>query len=364
MTDTTAGVRPDPAVEIRITGLHSTRGLNFWSKRPVIQMDLVVGPFEHISSADVRGLVDALVSAMPGLVEHRCSIGVRGGFITRLRRGTYAPHIIEHVALELQTMIGHDVGYGRTRGGDVDGEYTLVFEYEHEQVGLRAAALSLEVVQRAFAGTLDTVHAAIQELEALKRTADAPAVRQRVFCGVTGGGGRAATQQELASRLAGMGRPDELIIDVSPAYLLQAGLPYSRSEMAIILDAAPTDVPERYQEAERAQRLVGILADAVRRDGFVICPAKEWEVQDYAREQDCRVAVFAADDDITRRDKRVAAAVGAVRDGHIVLEHCGDPWDAGPVSDEKPAAAQVAAALAEYVMRGDCEPERDAAAAD
>lgn len=364
MSEHSTDAKPDPAAEIRITGLHSTRGLNYWSKRPVIQMDLVVGRFENISSADSPEFVDALVSAMPGLVEHRCSIGTRGGFVTRLKRGTYAPHIIEHVALELQTMIGHDVGYGRTRGGDVDGEYTLVFEYQHEQVGLRAAALSLEVVQRVFAGTLETVQPAIQELEALTRTADAPEVRQRVFCGVTGGSGRAEAQQELSARLAAMGRNDELIIDVSPAYLLRAGLPYSRSEMAIILDAAPTDVPERYQEAERAQRLVGILADAVRRDGFVICPAKEWEVQDYAREQDCHVAVFATDDDITRRDKRVAAAVGAVRDGHIVLEHCGDPWDAGAVSVDKPVAAQVAAALAEYVMRGACEPEHDAAAAD
>src|SRR4051812_29962066 len=232
--------RPDPTRDIRITGLHSTRGLNFWSKRPVVRMDLVVGPFEDISSAQVSGFTDALVAAMPGLVEHRCSIGSRGGFITRLRRGTYAPHIIEHVALELQTMIGHDVGYGRTRGGDVEGEYTLVFEYYHEQVGLRAAALSLEVVQRAFAGALETVQPAVLELESLARTPDSPPIHQRVFCGVTGGSGRAEAQQELGERLRGLGRGDELIIDVSPAYLLQAGLPYSRSEMGIILDASPT----------------------------------------------------------------------------------------------------------------------------
>src|SRR4051812_451645 len=253
--------RPDPTRDIRITGLHSTRGLNFWSKRPVVRMDLVVGPFEDISSAQVSGFTDALVAAMPGLVEHRCSIGSRGGFITRLRRGTYAPHIIEHVALELQTMIGHDVGYGRTRGGDVEGEYTLVFEYYHEQVGLRSAALALEVVQRAFAGTLETVQPAIQELNALIETPAAPAVQQRVFCGITGGTGRAEAQQDLRARLARMGRTDDLLIDVSPAYLLQAGLPYSRSEMAIVLDASPSDIPERYQDPERARRLVSILAD-------------------------------------------------------------------------------------------------------
>ena len=343
-----------PSTEIRITALHATRGLNFWSRRPVIRMDLAVGAFDDISSAQVDGFTDVLVRTMPGLVEHRCSIGERGGFITRLRRGTYAPHIIEHIALELQSMIGHDVGYGRTRGGDVDGEYTLVFEHMHEQVGLRAAALSLEIVQRAFAGTLDTVEPAVRELASLAKTPDTPPMHQRVFCGITGGSTRAETLQQLTARLASLGRPDELVIDVSPAYLLRAGLPYTRSDIAIVLDAEPRDVPERYQDPERAERLVSIVADAVRRDGFLICPAKAWEVQDYAREQDCRVAIFATDDDVTRRDQRVAAAVGLVRDGRIILEHCGDPWDAGSLDPEVPAAAQVAAALAEYVLRPAC----------
>lgn len=110
----TATAPPDPATEIRITGLHATRGFNYWSKRPVIRMDLAVGAFDEVSSADVAGVTDALVATMPGLREHHCSIGIPGGFVIRLRRGTYAPHIIEHVALELQTMIGHEVGFGRT----------------------------------------------------------------------------------------------------------------------------------------------------------------------------------------------------------------------------------------------------------
>jgi cyanophycin synthetase len=122
-----------------------------------------------------------------------------------------------------------------------------------------------------------------------------------------------------------------------------------------VLDTEPDDVPERYRDPERARRLVSILADAVRRDGFLICPAKAWEVQDYAREQDCRVAIFAMDDDVTWRDQRVAAAVGLVREGRIFLEHCGEPWDAGPVDANAPVAPQVAAALVEYVMRGSCD---------
>src|SRR6266700_3075652 len=119
---------PDPKSEIRMTMLHATRGANYWSRLAITQMDLTVGAYENISSADVPGFTQALVSAMPGLRDHRCSIGEPGGFLIRLKRGTYCAHIVEHIALELQGMIGHEVCYGRTRGGDDAGEYTLIVE--------------------------------------------------------------------------------------------------------------------------------------------------------------------------------------------------------------------------------------------
>jgi len=348
---TAVAERPPASTEIRMTALHSTRGANFWSLRPVTRMDLVVGAYEELSSADVSGVREQLVAAMPGLIEHRCSIGERGGFVLRLRRGTYAPHIIEHVALELQTMMGHDVGYGRTRGGDVEGEYTLVFEHAHEQVGLRAAALALETVQQAFDGVLSSVDAAVAELRSIADTSDAPPLQHRVLCGITGGDGRAEAQRLLRERLDD---PSALVIDVAPNYLLQAGVPYARSRMAIILDAALSDVPERYRDAERATRLVNILSDAVERDGMVICPAKAWEVQDYARDASCRIAVFATDDDVTRRDGKLARAIARVRGGRIIVEGCGADEDAGAVDPALPLTAQVAAALAAATVRSEC----------
>ncbi len=312
-----------------------------------MRMDLTVGAFEDISSAEVPGFTDALVSAMPGLEEHRCSIGERGGFISRLLRGTYVPHIVEHVALELQTMVGHDVGYGRTRGGDNEGEYTLVFEHMHEAVGLRAAALALETVQQAFAGSLNGVNHAVAELAALAQTPDVPRIQQHVLCGITGGSDRAATRDEIVRR--GFGS-EELIVDVSPAYLLQAGLPYSRSDIAIVLDTALSDVPERYREAERAERLVATVADAVDRGGIVIVPAKEWDLQDRVRDASCRVAIFATDADVTRRDKRVARAVALVDNGRIMLEARGRTTELGALREGAPVSAQVAGALAAFTL--------------
>ncbi|MEO5903939.1 MAG: hypothetical protein ABIQ55_08010 [Gemmatimonadaceae bacterium] len=341
-----------------MTTLHATRGANFWSTRPVMRMDLVVGAYEDISSADVPGFTEALVAAMPGLEEHRCSIGERGGFIIRLRDGTYAPHIVEHIALELQTMVGYEVGYGRTRGGDNDGEYTLVFEHLHERVGLRAAALALETVQHAFAGTLNSVDHAVAELSALASTPDVPKLQQHVLCGITGGSDRSATRDEIVRR--GFGS-NALIVDVSPVFLLQAGLPYSRSDIAIVMDINLTDVPERYREEERAQRLMATVADAVARNGIVIVPAKEWELQDKVRAAGCRVAIFASDSDVTRRDRKVARAVAMVVDGRITVEARRKTDDLGPVRDDAPVAAQVAGALAAYTLN-ELQPHTPAAA--
>ena len=349
---------PDPYAEIRITALHATRGANFWSERPVTRMDLSVGAYQDLSSAELPGFADRLLRALPGLEEHECSIGHRGGFVIRLRRGTYVPHIVEHVALELQTMVGHDVGYGRTRGGDVAGEYTIVFEHRHDQVGLRAAALALEMVQGTVAGTLEREHvdAATMELAALAAGPATPAVAHHVTCGITGGSARSETVALLRTRLKAADG-DPLVVDVSPSFILQAGLPYARSDAAIILDAAPVDVPPRYQEEDRALRLVTTVADAVRRRGFVICPANDRAIQDYAREQQCRVAVFSTHDDIAPRDLQVASAVALVRGGRIRLEHCGNPEDGGELTADAPVAAQVAAALAAFVLRGSCDDQ-------
>ena len=66
---------PDPKSEIRMTTLHATRGANYWSRFPITRMDLEIGAYEEISSADVPGFTESLIAVMPGLRDHRCSIG-------------------------------------------------------------------------------------------------------------------------------------------------------------------------------------------------------------------------------------------------------------------------------------------------
>jgi hypothetical protein len=333
---------PDAASEIQLVSLLTVQGANFWSSRPVTRLDLIVGAYDDICSADVPGFTESLVRALPGLVEHRCSIGERGGFITRLRCGTYAPHIIEHIALELQSMVGHEVGYGRARDGDRPGQYTVVFEHLHTQVGLRAAVLAMGIVQRAFAGTLGSIDYAIAELRALPEIPDVPPLQQQVFCGIIGGTQRMATRDEIVRR----GVPEaELVVEVMPAYLLNAGLPYARSEAAVILDAQLSDVPERYREPDRARRLVSVLVDAVPPQGIVLVPADDGELQELVRDTGRRTATFAVDERSASDSAGVADTAAYVQEGRIVAQCRGRRSDLGPVRADVPVKSQAAAAL-------------------
>ena len=87
------------------------RGPNIWANSPVIEAWVDLGELKDRASNEIQGFNERLMNWLPSLIEHRCSIGERGGFFERLRRGTYMAHILEHVTLELQSLAGVEVGY-------------------------------------------------------------------------------------------------------------------------------------------------------------------------------------------------------------------------------------------------------------
>ncbi|HWC89441.1 MAG TPA: hypothetical protein VG433_07295, partial [Pirellulales bacterium] len=91
------------------------RGPNFWANFPVLEAWVDLGDLKDSPSDEITGFNDRVMGWLPTMIEHRCSVGERGGFFERLRRGTYLAHILEHVTLELQSLAGSTVGYGRAR---------------------------------------------------------------------------------------------------------------------------------------------------------------------------------------------------------------------------------------------------------
>jgi cyanophycin synthetase len=120
-------------------------GPNIWANFPVLEAWVDLGPLKDSPSDELPGFNERLKSWLPSLIEHRCSVGTRGGFFERLRRGTYQAHILEHVALELQTLAGTAVGFGRTRESSEEGVYKVALEYEYEELGRAALEAGREL---------------------------------------------------------------------------------------------------------------------------------------------------------------------------------------------------------------------------
>jgi cyanophycin synthetase len=122
------------ALDLQTTRIRALRGPNYWRLAPVIAGDVQQGSLEKVSTADIPGFTERLTSAIPSLESHKCNRGHFGGFIERLVEGTHFPHVLEHVALELQT-----------------GVWWLIIAYEEEQVGLQAMRDALTIVRACIA---------------------------------------------------------------------------------------------------------------------------------------------------------------------------------------------------------------------
>jgi cyanophycin synthetase len=132
---------------MEILEIRTLRGPNYWSGywKKLIVMRLDIGDYEDRPTDRIDGFAERMMELMPSLNLHGCSYKEEGGFLRRVREGTWAGHVIEHFALELQTLAGMDTGYGRTRETDERGIYNIVFSYMEEEVGRYAGRASVQV---------------------------------------------------------------------------------------------------------------------------------------------------------------------------------------------------------------------------
>ncbi|AJC48787.1 cyanophycin synthetase [Allofrancisella guangzhouensis] len=133
-------------------------GPNIYANFPVIRHEIDLGILENWPSAKIgKEFIDNLVNSLPGLIGHGCSYRSEGGFIRRLSEdeGTWMGHIWEHVILELQSMAGSEVTFGRTRSTGKKGHYSMVYEYKQKDVGLRAMELAKDLLLSLIPETLN-----------------------------------------------------------------------------------------------------------------------------------------------------------------------------------------------------------------
>ena len=155
---------------MRIREINAMRGPNYWSVRrhKLIVMVLDLEEMEDKPSNKIEGFSDRLQTMFPSMFSHRCSVGEPGGFFQRVEEGTWMGHIIEHIALEIQTLAGMDVGFGRTRGYGEKGVYNVVFAYMEESVGRFAAKTAVKICEALIAGEAYDLTDDIQEMRELR----------------------------------------------------------------------------------------------------------------------------------------------------------------------------------------------------
>jgi cyanophycin synthetase len=155
---------------MKIDKIQALRGPNIWSvqRKKLIQMRLDLEEMEQFPTNKIDGFRERIEAMFPTMIEHRCSEGVRGGFFSRIERGTWMGHVIEHIALEIQTLAGMETGFGRTRETKTPGIYNVVFSYTEENVGMFAAESSVAIAEALIAGTEYDLEADIQKMREIR----------------------------------------------------------------------------------------------------------------------------------------------------------------------------------------------------
>ena len=95
-----------PTADLAIIETRVYRGANVWSYEKAIHLVVDLGVLEEFPTNTLPGFTDHLLEALPGLRDHSCSRGRRGGFVERLNEGTWLGHVAEHTALALQQVVG------------------------------------------------------------------------------------------------------------------------------------------------------------------------------------------------------------------------------------------------------------------
>jgi len=155
---------------MKILNIQALRGPNVWStyRKKLIQMRLDLEELEEQPTNKIPGFPERIKQLLPTLIEHQCSEGTRGGFFSRIDDGTWMGHVIEHIALEIQTLAGMETGYGRTRETKTPGVYNVVFSYTEEKVGVYAAQSAVRIAEALIAGTDYDLEKDLQEMREIR----------------------------------------------------------------------------------------------------------------------------------------------------------------------------------------------------
>ena len=357
------------------------RGPNIWTYKPVLEAWVDLGVLEDFPSNKLAGFPERLEAWLPTLVEHRCTIGERGGFLKRVHDGTWCGHILEHVTLELLSLCGRPSGFGRARDHDRRGYYKVVVSCPEETLTRACLATAHALIRAAIDDAPFDVDARLVELRAIAAghepapgdlpfAKEAAATLPIVFA--TGTRGRPEVARLVArllqadGRCTGLASADGVTVDgrpvhdgpgtcwraarellfqpglqavvceVPPRTIVTEGIAFERCQVGVVTDVG--EMPELaghfIDDAEARYKVVRCAVDIVLPQGAAVLNADDAQVADMARLCDGDVIFFAGSPDhpLLAEHRAAGRRTVFVRGGDVVVATAHTEQVAGPLS--------------------------------
>jgi cyanophycin synthetase len=131
---------------MKILDIAVYRGRNIYSHKTAVKMLVDLESYADVPTNSIEGFNEALLACLPGLQKNTCGLGYEGGFLERLQTGTYLGHVLEHMILEMQNILGYDVKYGKTRLWEEPSKYNVIFEYGNEVCALECCKAAVFIM--------------------------------------------------------------------------------------------------------------------------------------------------------------------------------------------------------------------------
>lgn len=301
---------------LQILGLQVFDGPSVYSHKPVARLRLRMSKCLDKPSNEFSGLYQRLTADFPGLKTHHCSRDHEGGFLERLQEGTYLPHIIEHLCLEVQSCLGHDVRYGKARTAEEDC-YDIIFAYQDERLVEPTIRFVLDYIRSILSGKSFDFSQRFRHLEEISRQVrpveqdkgkalvvafaggdDSPvlltagmllayglktgvAASRGLYINGVRKSGRNAVCKSAARLVISTPDLDVAMIETDTKHILDEGLAYCKANVAVLCSLIDGHLGKKHIESlEDLLYIKSLVIEAIQPDGYCVLNADEPYITD------------------------------------------------------------------------------------
>ncbi|NMM61574.1 cyanophycin synthetase [Clostridium sp. P21] len=153
---------------MKIDEIKAFDGRNIYSHKKCIKINVDLEGYSDIPTKEIKGFNEKLIEMIPQLKEHRCGIDEDGGFVKRLKEGTYLAHVCEHIIIALQNILGMEVSYGKAR--EIFGDkYYIIYQYIYKNTAVETGKVAVGLINSLIRDTAFDLESDLNLLKSILR---------------------------------------------------------------------------------------------------------------------------------------------------------------------------------------------------